>query len=160
MFGPSSDVFENVPAEHGVTDGPRNMGPPPSHLSGSPDGLGAPPGVGGYPGMGAYAEAVGGKVDMLEPTDVSPQAALRTAGIVSLAAAVAFGSGLALGGAWGGVSGVLLSGSAFNIYRAQKWWGSPDPSEKHEAVVSALFGAIGIASGGYSAYKAYQASKG
>jgi hypothetical protein len=117
----------------------------------SPDGL-------GDAGMGAYAaEPMSGKVDFIEPGDASPEAALRSAGITSLVAAVAFGSGLALGGAWGGVSGITLSGSIFNVYRAQKWWGSPDPSEKHEAVVSALFGAIGVAAGGYMAYKAYQA---
>jgi hypothetical protein len=96
-----------------------------------------------------------GQIEFLEPLDASPAAAMRTAGITSLIAAVAFGSGLALGGAWGGMSGIMLSGSAFNIYRAQKWWGSPDPSEKHEAVVSTLFGVIGLAAGGYAGYKAY-----
>ncbi len=146
MFGSSSDVFENIPPE--VT---RESGPPaPAGVGVSPDGL-------GMQGMGAYATAMGGKVEFLEPVDASPEAALRTAGIVSLAAAVAFGAGLALGGGWGAMSGIMLSGSGFNIYRAQKWWGSPEPSEKHEAVVSAIFGAIGLAAGGYSAYKAYQA---
>jgi len=81
------------------------------------------------------------------------------AGLTALVAAVAFGGGLALGGAWGSVSGIMLSGSAFNVYRAQKWWGSPDASEKHEAVVSAMFGAIGLAAGGYTAYKAYQSKQ-
>jgi hypothetical protein len=97
-----------------------------------------------------------GELAFLEPPDASPQAALRTSGITALAAAVFFGGGLALGGPWGGVSGIMLSGSAFNIYRAQKWWGSADASEKSEAVVSAIFGAIGIAAGGYTAYRAYQ----
>jgi len=155
MFGPSTDVFENIPGDD-VPEARR------SSLGVSPDGLGQVAPMSGHPGagaaaVGAYAEAVGGRVDFLEPPDASPQAALRSAGLASLVAAVAFGGGLAVGGAWGGVSGVLLSGSAFNVYRAQKWWGSPDASEKHEAVISALFGAIGIAAGGYTAYKAYQA---
>lgn len=113
----------------------------------SPDGLGD-----------AYAPApLAGKIDFIEPEDTSPQAAVRSAGFTALTVAVAFGTGLALGGPWGGLSGILLSGSAFNGYRAQKWWGSADPSEKHEAVVSALFAAVGVASGGYTAYKAFQA---
>jgi hypothetical protein len=97
-----------------------------------------------------------GKIDFLEPPDTSPQAAVRSAGLTALAAAVGFGAGLALGGPWGGISGLAFSGSAFNIYRAQKWWGSADPSEKHEAVVSSIFGAINVVVGGYTAYRAYQ----
>lgn len=155
MFGSPADVFENIPGE---SPRPGMNG----SLGVSPDGLGEGETPPGYPGpaqggVGAYAEAVGGRVDFLEPPDASPNAAIRSAGIASLVAAIAFGGGLALGGAWGGMSGLVLSGSAFNIYRAQKWWGSPDPSEKHEAVVSALFGTIGVAAGGYAAYKAYQA---
>jgi hypothetical protein len=157
MFGPASDVFENIP-DNDVPEARR------ASLGVNPDGLGSDPRAQGYPAapqaaVGAYAEAVGGRVEFLEPPDASPDAALRSAGITSLVAAIAFGGGLALGGAWGGVSGIMLSGSAFNIYRAQKWWGSADASEKHEAVVSALFGAIGVAAGGYTAYKAYQAKK-
>ncbi len=53
----------------------------------------------------------------------------------------------------------MISGAGFNIYRAQKWWGSADPSEKHEAVVSALFGVVGLAAGGYTAFKAYESKK-
>ena len=98
-----------------------------------------------------------GKLDFLEPGDTSPQAALRSAGLTALAAAVTFGAGLALGGPWGGISGVAFSASGFNIYRAQKWWGSADASEKHEAVVSAIFGTLNIIVGGYTAYRAYQA---
>jgi hypothetical protein len=153
MFGSPADVFENIPEEGSGGGKPAaGMGAP------SPDGLGAHAVPVGYPdGMGAYAEAVGGKVDFIEPPDASPDAALRSAGITSLVAALSFGTGLALGGAWGGVSGIMLSGSLFNMYRAQKWWGSADPSDKHEAVVSAIFGAIGVAAGGYTAYKAYKA---
>lgn len=166
MFDTPPDVFENVAPEH------RPNGRPAAPVGATPDGLGAyarptsgtgeyfqpGPSAGAASGMGAYAvptNGMGGELAFLEPLDASPAAAMRTAGITALVAAVAFGSGLALGGAWGGVSGIMFSGSAFNIYRAQKWWGSPDASEKSEAVVSALFGAIGIAAGGYAGYKAY-----
>jgi hypothetical protein len=150
-------------------------------IGASPDGLGAgPDGMGAYAqpvqahagtgeyfqpaaGMGGYARpsfgGMNGEIAFLEPADASPAAALQSAGITALVAAVAFGAGLALGGPWGSVSGIMFSGSAFNVYRAQKWWGSPNPSEKHEAVVSAMFAAIGIAAGGYTAYQAYQASR-
>jgi len=164
------NLFDNVAHAHR----PDASGPP-AHdqvagMGASPDGLGAyarpVAGTGEYfqpaAGMGAFARPVhgmNGEIQFLEPPDASPAAAMRSAGITALVAAVAFGSGLALGGAWGGVSGIMLSGSAFNVYRAQKWWGSPNASEKHEAVVSAMFSAIGIAAGGYAAYKAYEAKK-
>jgi len=173
MFDNAASVFENVP----MSDRPDVASTAPvqqSSMGASPDGLGAAPrprghvmsGTGAFAtpveGMGAYAHPVdgmGGELQWLEPTDASPQAALRTAGITALAAAVFFGGGLALGGPWGGTSGILLSGTGFNIYRAQKWWGSADPSEKSEAVVSAIFAAIGLAAGGYAAYKAYDSKK-
>jgi hypothetical protein len=176
MFGNAPSVFDNVAPEHR----PDASGPPLhdqiAGVGASPDGLGAgPDGMGAYArptagtgeyfapadGMGAYARptGMGGQIDFLEPADASPAAAMRSAGITALVAAVAFGGGLAFGGPWGGVSGIMVSGSAFNVYRAQKWWGSADASEKHEAVVSAMFAAIGIAAGGYTAYQAYQAKR-
>lgn len=177
MFGNAPSVFDNVAPEHR----PDASGPPLhdqiAGVGASPDGLGAgPDGMGAYArptagtgeyfapadGMGAYARPVhgmNGQIDFLEPVDASPAAAMRSAGITALAAAVFFGGGLAFGGPWGGVSGIMFSGSAFNVYRAQKWWGSADASEKHEAVVSAMFAAIGIAAGGYTAYQAYQAKR-
>ncbi len=171
MFGNAPSVFDNVAREHrpDVASTAPPMGASPDGLGASPDGIGAA-GTGEYfagptGGMGAFAHPTGGgggmhgQIDFLEPVDASPAAALRSAGMTALVAAVAFGGGLAFGGAWGGVSGIMLSGSAFNVYRAQKWWGSPDASEKHEAVVSAMFAAIGIAAGGYTAYKAYEAKK-
>lgn len=175
MFGNAPSVFDNVPLEHRPDVASTShaaasgVGASPDGLGGSPDGLGAHAvpvpqqrGVGEYfSSTGAYAKPVqmAGEVEWLEPQDASPQAALRSAGITALAAAVMFGGGLALGGPWGGMSGILLSGSGFNVYRAQKWWGSADASEKHEAVVSAFFAAIGLAAGGYAAYKAYDAKK-
>lgn len=169
MFDTPPSVFDNVAPEH-RPDLPSPQAP----VGASPDGLGAyarptagtgeyfqPGPSSGAAGMGAYAYPSGmnGELAFLEPPDASPSAALRSAGITSLVAAVAFGGGLALGGAWGGMTGIFLSGTAFNVYRAQKWWGSPDASEKHEAVVSAMFAAIGIAAGGYAGYKAYEAKR-
>lgn len=171
MFDNAPSVFENVASDHrpdvASTASPMQSA---AGMSGSPDGLGAfarpTRGTGEYfapaQGTGAYAQPVdgmGGQIEWLEPTDASPSAAMRSAGLTALAAAVFFGSGLALGGPWGGVSGIMLSGAGFNMYRAQKWWGSADASEKHEAVVSALFAAIGVAAGGYTAYKAYETKK-
>lgn len=146
MFDSATDVFENVPAHHRPDMSQPSPEPVTTGMHGapSPDGLGM---------------SMQGEIPFLEPPDASPQAALRTAGITSLVAAVAFGGGLALGGPWGGMSGIMLSGSAFNVYRAQKWWGSADASEKSEAVVSALFGAIGVIAGGYAGYRAYQAKQ-
>ena len=70
--------------------------------------------------------------------------------------AAAAGIGYAMRGGLGATSGLLLAGSAANVYRAQKWWKSSDPSEKHEAVVSAVFAAGGILAGGYVGYKAME----
>jgi len=163
MFGDTNSLFDNIPTEHRPGPEPSPPGASGAVGAASPDGIGASPdGLGAHArptGVGAYAVPMSGEVEWLEPHDTSPQAAVRTAGITALGAAIFFGGGLALGGPWGGVSGILLSGAGFNIYRAQKWWGSADPSEKHEAVVSALFGAVGIAAGGYTAYKAYDARK-
>jgi hypothetical protein len=120
-------------------------------------------GMGASPdGIGAYSkpmdpfEGMHGQIPGLEPVDASPGAATRSAGITALVAAVTFGGGLALGGPWGGISGLSFSGAAFNIYRAQKWWGSVNPSEKHEAVVSGLMGVVNLLVGGYAGYQAYQ----
>jgi hypothetical protein len=104
--------------------------------------------------------AVSGQWDFIEPTDASPDSAARSAGFTALFATGAVGAGIAIGGPWGAGAGLLLAGSAANIYRAQKWWGSNNPGDKHEAVVSAVFGALGIAVGGYMAYRAYEARGG
>ncbi len=164
MFPNTPDVFANVAPEH-RPDAPMS-GPP---MGATPDGLGARvtspmTGTGEYfqpaAGMGALGpDGMGGEIAFLEPVDASPSAALQSAGITALVAAMFFGGGLALGGPWGGMSGVLFSGSLFNIYRAQKWWGSADASEKHEAVVSAVFGTITVAAGAYAGYQAYQTKK-
>lgn len=138
----------------------------------SPDGLGAyaqPVGPSGapravqsaqqYPQYLAGSGPMQGTWDVLEPDDVSHASAMRSAGFTALFATVAVGAGIAIGGPWGAGAGVLLAGAAANGYRAQKWWGSGDPSEKHEAVVSAVFSVFGIGVGGYMAYKAYGAKK-
>lgn len=119
-------------------------------------GMGASPdGIGDLWGFGTQ-NAFGATLPGLEPTDTSPAAAARSAGFTMLATTGAIGAGIAAGGAWGGVAGGLLTGFATNAYRAQKWWGSNDPSEKHEAVVSGIMALTGLALGGFAAYKAYQ----
>jgi hypothetical protein len=168
MFG-NMDVFGQEPA---LPDGSSAMGEVDGSQGRSPDGIGAysRPSEGGpvtyhdgampmqtqmMPMQGA-----GATLDWYESQDATPEAAIRSAGITALLATVALGVGVAAGGAWGAGSGVLLAGAAVNGYRAQKWWGSTDPSEKHEAVVSAVFAAFGIAVGGYMGYKAYESRKG
>jgi hypothetical protein len=123
----------------------QDGGPPIQHMA-------QPPPLGPGQNMGATW-------DWYEPDDVSSDAAVRSAGVTALFTTVAVGTGIAIGGAWGAGAGVLLAGAAVNGYRAQKWWSSAEPSEKHEAVVSAVFSAFGIAVGGYMAYKAYQDRK-
>lgn len=115
----------------------------------SPDGIGAT----AQP-IGAGPDGLGAELEWLEPDDVSTGAAVRTAGITALASALALGAGLAMGGPWGAGAGVLLVGAAFNGYRAQKWWGSPDPSAKHEAVVSGVMAALSVGVGGWMVYRA------
>lgn len=119
-----------------------------------------PPEGGGVQTMPAQydpnALPMAGQLDWVEPADVSPESAVRSAGITALTAVVAAGTGFAAGGPLGALSGVLISGAGFNIYRGQKWWGSPDPSEKHEAVTSVVMGALGATAGAYAAYRAYE----
>lgn len=175
MFPDAAGVFDNIPdnfrpdRDQEVQPGERyREAHVPAALPGmqgmgkSPDGIGAwrqqgaPPmtanGGGGMPPPGSMAQYHA----PYEPEDVSPEGAVRSAGITTLAVAVAFGAGLAMGGWKGGTAGILLTGAAFNAYRAQKWWPSPDPSEKHEAVTSAVLGVAGLLAGGYAGYKAYQ----
>ena len=95
----------------------------------------------------------------MEPHDTSPQAATRSAGFSALLVAALGGIGLAVGGPWGAIAGVLTASALSNGYRAQKWFDSADPSEKHEAVVSGVFTAGAVGVGAYAAYKAYQAKQ-
>jgi len=151
------DVFGEIPPD-------PFQAPPPAleqaaaGTGSSSDGIGASPdGVGSAPdGIGATSVPLGDPMEGWEPTDVSPPAAARSAGITALIVAVSLGVGIAAGGPWGAGAGLLLAGAAFNGYRAQKWWGSPDPSEKHEAVVSSVFAAAGLGLGGYMGYRAYK----
>lgn len=152
MFGNEQDVFANIPGDHHPDQSPPSTEPEAytaaADLSAQRY---APPSHGGA--------GMSGQLEVLEPVDTSNGAAIRSAGITTLLAALAIGGGLAFGGPWGAVSGYAFSGGLANGYRAQKWWGSPDPSEKHEAVVSAIFAALGLAGGAYAAYQAYQARK-
>jgi len=155
VFGTDNAFSEDAPALPGTE----------ASMSGSPDGLGeyGPPPTPGETGLTPYPDAPFPQGDMagtwaaIEPTDTSPASAMRSAGFTALFVTLAVGAGIALGGPWGAGSGLLLSGAAANVYRAQKWWGSSDPSEKQEAIVSAVFATFGIGLGGYMAYKAYEA---
>lgn len=145
-------------------------------VHGSPDGLGAAAPVGEYfanpQGTGAYtvepgqrprpqyAQPVAGQeFDFIEPDDTSSGAATRSAGFTLLFVAVSTGIGFALRGGLGAAAGLALSAGVANGYRAQKWWDSPEPSEKHEAVVSGIFAAAEVVSGLYVGYKAFQLPK-
>lgn len=101
-----------------------------------------------------------GKATWLEPDDVSSNANVRSAGLSFLFLVVSCSAGVAIGGPWGAAAGLLLAGTTMNTYRAQKWWASTDPSQRYEAVTSAVFAAGGLAIGGYAAYKAYKARQG
>ena len=101
----------------------------------------------------ALGRDLGRELDWVEPTDVSRQAASRSAGLTMVVAGLGVGGGLLLGGPWGAGAGLMLAGALANGYRAQKWWGSSIPSEKHEAVVSATFAVFEVVLGGYFVYK-------
>ncbi len=109
----------------------------------------------GFNGMYPYG-ATAGTLQYIEPEDTSPEAASRSAGFTVLLVALSTGIGYAVKGGLGAATGLLISGALANGYRAQKWWGSPDPSEKHEAIVSGIFAGAGLVAGGYVGYRASQ----
>lgn len=135
-------------------------------MSGTPDGLGAyvraPQQVVSpsqqYDDYQEQAEAgqLAGEIDFIEPDDTSSGSATKSAGFTLLFVALCTGIGYAVKGGLGAATGLLLSAGAANGYRAQKWWASPEPSEKHEAIVSAVFSAGEIFAGIYVGYKAFQ----
>lgn len=106
------------------------------------------------PAMAAAPPGMAGELQFIEPEDTSQGAAVRSAGFTLLFLAISTGIGYAWKGGQGAASGLLLSAAASNGYRAQKWFDSGDPSEKHEAMVSALFAAAEFFGGGYLAYQA------
>ena len=179
MFDESLDgLFDNVDMETFESTGaPSGTGASPDGLGASPDGLGmtpeemAKPDVGpatdfnipergnayepGFSGEYPYG-ATAGDMSGWEPTDTTPEAATRSAGFTLLFVALATGVGYAAKGGMGAATGLLAAGAIANGYRAQKWWGSPDPGEKHEAIVSGVFSAGGALAAGYVGYKAMQ----
>jgi len=106
-----------------------------------------------------YPQQMAGELAFLEPEDTSDGAAMRSGGFTLLFVAVSTGIGYAWKGGFGAISGLLLSAGAANGYRAQKWFGSEDPSEKHEALVSSVFAAGEILGGLFVGYQAIQQSQ-
>lgn len=149
-----------------------------SSLQGSPDGLGAyvQPEPGDQYGQQQHTyqqpqpqqnlqpahhqhPQMAGEIDFIEPDSTSDGAAVRSAGFTLLFVALGTGVGYALKGGLGACAGLLLCGGAANAYRAQKWFDSGEPSEKHEALVSTVFAVAEIGAGGYVAWKAIQANE-
>lgn len=94
------------------------------------------------------------QMEQWEPDDTTPEAAGRSAGLTALFVASMTGVGYALAGWKGAVAGGVLSGAVANVYRAQKNFGSTNPDQKHEAVVSSVFAVSGLGLGAYVAYEA------
>lgn len=94
-----------------------------------------------------------GPLEIVEPKD---NTAGRSAGITALLLTGATGAGYAAAGPWGAATGASLAGATANLYRAQKWFKSEDPSERHEAVVSTVFAVAGLGLAAWLGYQAYQ----
>jgi len=101
----------------------------------------------------------GQTLEWLEGKESGQSGTMRGAGVAAVLLAGSFGLGVALGGPWGAIAGVLLAGTALNGYRAQKFWGDQDQAKNFEAVSSAVFAAGGLLAGGYAAYQAYQSKQ-
>jgi len=114
-----------------------------------------------YPQQQPYypQQPMAGEIEFLEPEDTSDGAAMRSGGFTLLFVAVSTGIGYAWKGGFGAISGLLLSAGAANGYRAQKWFGSEDPSEKHESLVSSVFAAGEIFGGLFVGYQAMKQSE-
>jgi len=102
------------------------------------------------------AQMAGQTLEWLEGKEAGGSGTARAAGVAAVILAGSFGVGVALGGPWGALAGILLAGTAMNGYRAQKYWGDKDSGKNFEAVSSAVFAAGGLLAGGYAAYQAYQ----
>lgn len=130
---------------------------PMAGVGAGPDGLGARM-VGGagpqVPITRYHTVPLSAELSFLEPGDTSSGAAVQSAGFTLLLVALGTGVGVALGGGWGAVGGLMLSGAAANGYRAQKWANDPEPGKRHEAIVSGVFALFGAVSGSYALYQA------
>lgn len=79
-------------------------------------------------------------------------AAGKTVAVVALAAT----AGWFLGRTKGAAAGLLIAGSAFNLYRASRWWSSSVESEREEAGRSVTLGIAALGIGGWLVYLASQ----
>jgi hypothetical protein len=167
-------VEERLSAMQGTPDGLGDYGPGMPGLDEVPQAqVPAVPSYGrplparvGQPGLVSYpppmmppGPVAGQTFQWLEPSTTDNSAVLRSAGVSAVFLVGSFAVGVALGGPWGAAAGVMLAGTAMNAYRAQKDWGSQDPSKNYEAVSSAVFAGGGLLVGGYAAYRAYQAKQ-
>lgn len=79
--------------------------------------------------------------------------ARHAAGVQLLWTSLALVGGAALGGPWGAVGAVLLTGGVRNLVRARaQWQGQAQPAE---AGRSATIGVVGLGLGAYSFYNAF-----
>lgn len=142
--------------------------PPQAHAGygRSPDGMGAylsEPGgqmIDQTSSTNYWPQQMQGEMAFLEPQDTSGRATLQSAGFTALLVALTTGVGLAWGKGWGAVAGLTVGAGFANVYRAQKWMNDPDPSRRHEAIVSATVTVGEAVVAGYAIYKASKARKG
>ncbi len=139
--------------------------PPQAQAGVSPDGLGAYLSEPGGQRISQtattnYWPQMQGELAFLEPQDTSGRATLQSAGFTALLVALTTGIGLAWGKGWGAVAGLTIGAGVANAYRAQKWMNDPDPSRRHEAIVSATVTVGEAIVAGYALYKASKARKG
>jgi len=96
-------------------------------------------------------------MEQAEP--IVPPTARRSAAMSILIAGAGGILGAITGGLWGAGAGVLLGGAIRNGWRAQSGWRSMEEPVRSEAAKSATMAAIGLAAGGFLAYRAYSSKK-
>lgn len=64
--------------------------------------------------------------------------------------------GLYYGGPFGGVAGIFMGGAAVNAYRAARSVTQGSPEGDREAMISGTYAVLGLAVGGYLAWRIYE----